>query len=133
MFLWEPKTTGSHCSPHWPLGAPRHGLCGLPCTPLPSLGLSRRSTSSSLGPGGGEMVEEEEEDDEEDKEGGWRVAVLPKRLWPSRDEPDDRVDTRLTGLRPGPSRGSPQRRGRAHGRASTQVGWCSLAERGERS
>ena len=49
--------------------------------------------------------------EEEEEEGGWRVAVLPKRLRPSRDESDDRVDTRLTGLRPDPSLGALQRRG----------------------
>lgn len=48
--------------------------------------------SSSLGMGG--VVEE------------GRATVLPKRLWLSREEPEDRVDTRLTGRSPSASSNS---------------------------
>lgn len=94
----------------------RVGLRSSGRSPALSAGLSSRSMSSSLCTGG--VVEE------------GRAAVLPKRLWLSRDDPEDRVDTRLTGRSPSPSDSSTHSR-LSSGPESLFARWCSPVERGE--
>lgn len=93
------------------------GLWSPACSVVPSAGLSSKSMSSSLCMGG--VVEE------------GRAMVLPKRLRLSRDEPEDRVDTRLTGRSPSPSTGSKHGRLQHSGPESSFARSCLLLERGE--
>lgn len=116
-FHWFLIPFDASLSFQWPPDPVSAGLWSPAWLLVPSAGLSSRSTSSSLCTGG--VVEE------------GRVAVLPKRLRPSRDESEDRVDTRLTGRSPSLSSSSTHRWLQQSGPESTLACSCSLVERDE--
>lgn len=117
LFHWFLIPFDASCSFQRPLEPVSAGLWSPAWLLVPSAGLSSRSISSSLCMGG--VVEE------------GRVAVLPKRLWPSRDESEDRVDTRLTGRSPSLSSSSKHRWLQHSGPKSMLACSCSLVERDE--
>lgn len=109
-----PLKSGRPCQQ--PLEPASGGLWSPACCAGPPAGLSSKSMSSSLCGGG--VVEE------------GRAVVLPKRLRLSRDEPEDRVDTRLTGRSLSPSTGSPHGRLQHSGPESSCAWSCLLLESG---